>query len=97
MSARLLAILDGFRAALRRERLPAPPPQVTQRTGPPGLLQLILAREPLPLDPESVAVPRRGLLPLIFAIEPLDKGPPLPVRRRAHWLGWLLRPEKLDD
>lgn len=97
MAARLSSILEGFRAALRRERLPEPPPNEPSREGPPGVLRLLFARETLPVEPVAGAAPHRGILSLLFAFEPLEQGPPAPAPRRAHWLAWLFRPEKLDD
>jgi hypothetical protein len=97
MAASLSSILEGFRAALRRERLPEPPPDGPRQEGPPGVLRLIFAREALPLEPVAVAEPHRGNLSLLFAIEPLDQAPPVAAPRRSPWLTWLLRPEKLDD
>jgi hypothetical protein len=97
MAIRLSSILEGFRAALRRERLPEPPPSGTRQEGPPGLLRVIFARETLPLEPEVPASPHPGVLSLLFAIEPLGEEPPLPAPRRSPWFTWLVRPEKLDD
>jgi hypothetical protein len=97
MAVRLSSILEGFRAALRRERLPEPSPNGPSHEGPPGVLRLIFARETLPLEPVAVAPPHRGILSLLFAIEPLEQGAPAPAPRRAPWLNWLFRPEKLDD
>jgi hypothetical protein len=97
MADRFSSILDGFRAALRRERLPVPMPPEPAHDRAPSVLRLIFARETLPLDPVAVAVPRRGNLSLIFATERLDQGAPVPSPRRSRWLAWLIRPEKLDD
>lgn len=96
MAVRLSSILDGFRAALRRERLPEPPPNGPSHEGSPGVLRLIFARETLPLEPVAVAAPHRGIPTLLFAIEPLDQAPPVAAPRRSPWLRWLFRPEKLD-
>lgn len=97
MAARLSSILEGLRAALRRERLPEAPPDGPRQEGPPGVLRLIFARETLPLEPVAVAEPHRGNLSLLFAIEPLERDAPVPAPRRSPWLTWLIRPEKLDD
>ncbi len=90
------SLLDGFRGALRRERLPAPPPFAPRVEDHPGLLRLILSREPLPLDPVAEVRSRRGFFSLLFATEPLDTEAPLPARHHSPWLTWLFRPEKLD-
>jgi hypothetical protein len=97
MADRFTSILEGFRAALRRERLPAPPPWTPGREKATSVLRLIFARETLPLDPVAATAPRRGILALLFAFEPLDQGAPVPSPRRSRWLAWLFRPEKLDD
>jgi hypothetical protein len=97
MAVRLRSILDGFRAALRRERLPEPPPSGPRQEGEPGVLRHIFARETLPLDPEVVEPPHGGMLSLLLAVEPLERASPVASPRRSPWLTWLLRPEKLDD
>lgn len=64
-----------------------------------GLVRILFAPEPLPEDPP--APPARsspGPLALLFAPERLDELPPQPGprARRAHWLRWLFRFERLD-
>jgi hypothetical protein len=97
MADRLAVLLDGLRGALRRERLPAPPPVAPRAEAPPSLLRQVFGRELLPLDPPPALAAQRGNLSHLFAREPLDMGPPLPAPRRSPWLAWLLRPEHLDD
>jgi hypothetical protein len=97
MADRLGVLLEGLRAALRREQLPSPPAVAPHAGAPPGLLRQVFGRETLPLDSPVTPSPHRGNLSHLFAREPLDEGPPLPAHRRSPWLAWLFRPEHLDD
>jgi hypothetical protein len=92
-------LVDGFRAAVRRERLPDVPDTEPPQVDPPGLLRSLFARETLPQDPEPppAAQPHRGVASLLFGAEPLPTDAPLPPPRRHHWIEWLLRPERIDE
>jgi hypothetical protein len=97
MADLLASLIDGFRAALRRERLPSPPAQAPRAEERPGLLRLIFSRETLPLEPVVESPPRPGFFSHVFARERLDQGAPLPAPHRSPWLAWLFRAEHLDD
>ena len=91
------AIVEGFRAALRREELPPSSPGARPTASGPSLLQAVFAREPLGHDAPAAVTPRRGFFSLLLGREPLGHGAPPPPRHRTHWLTWLFRPEHLDD
>jgi hypothetical protein len=97
MADRLAVLLEGLRAALRREQLPASPAAAPPAAAPPGLLRQVFGREALPLDPPVAPSSQRGNLSHLFAWEPLDEGPPRPAPPRSPWLSWIFRPEHLDD
>jgi hypothetical protein len=83
----------------RREplALEAEPPPRPPR---PGLLRALFAREVLPDDPPEPPRPpsaRAGFFRALFAPEPLPELPPASAKpRRAAWLRWLFRFERLD-
>jgi hypothetical protein len=97
MGVRLTSILEGFRAALRREELPPPSPAVSRVDAGPGLLQVIFARETLPQDPPVAPPTTRGFLGVLFGREQLGQEAPPPAPPRSHWFTWLFRPEHLED
>ncbi len=97
MADLLSSLLEGLRGALRRERLPDPPPTGAVARGHPGVLEQLFAREQLGADPEPRAAVRPGLLSVIFRPEQLGADPAPAPRRRTNWIAFLTKPEQLDD
>lgn len=97
MADLLPALLEGLRGALRRERLPDPPPLGASAVARRGLLGKLFAPEVLGTDPEPAARSRPGLLGTIFKPERLGVDPEPPPRRSTNWFAFLTKPEKLDD
>jgi hypothetical protein len=100
MAVRFSAILEGLRAALRREQLPPPSPPVPQAEARPGLLALVFTREQLPpppplARPEPVDGDRPGLLQVIFAPEVLPLDPPVVPSTRPGFFTILFAREPL--
>jgi hypothetical protein len=91
------AIISLIRNVFARESLPPPPEHAPALRRRGGLARLLLAPEPLTLDPERPARARVGVLRLLLAIETLPPAPvAAPPRRRGRWLRWLFAPEPLD-
>lgn len=93
------AAIDIIRLTFAREKLgesagAAPGPA---RTGRHRFLRMLLAREPLPLDPPAPTRPRRASLAALLAPEPLprDPEPPPGERHPRLTLRSLLAPEPL--
>ena len=97
MADLVAALVAGFRAALRRERLPAPPEPRARVEAPPSLLLQLFAPEQLGSDPEPRAAEKPGFFPAVFGVEQLGIDPPAPPRRRTNWIAFLAKPERLDD
>jgi hypothetical protein len=97
MADLLPALLEGLKAALRRERLPAPPEPGPRVVPQPSLLRQLFAPEQLGTDPEPLVSARPGVLSTIFKPERLGTDPPGPARRHVNWIAFLTRPERLDD
>lgn len=95
MTQRLPAILAGLRNVFALERLPPAPPLEPRGTARRGLLRLLFAPEPLPLEPELPATRRRPVAALL-APEPLPEEPVIERSRRRGWLRLLFAPEPLD-
>jgi hypothetical protein len=92
------AILSLMRNVFARESLPPAPERVLEARRRGGFARLLLAPEPLALEPARPERPRRGVLRLLFTIEALPPAPigATPPPRRGRWLRWLFAPEPLD-
>jgi hypothetical protein len=91
------AAIDAVRLILAREVLeevPAPAPRPER--APRRFLRLLLAIEPLPLDPPAPRR-RRAFLGALFAPEPLPHDPVSAAPRRRSRLWALFALERLDD
>ncbi len=88
-------IMRNLFARERLDTLPAPPRAERPRL---SIFRALFAIEPLPLDPEPPAPPRRaGILRALLAPESLPEAPPAAPRHpRQRWLRWIFRPESLD-